>query len=258
MKKLLFVLLFIAILSPFCIIMPDDFSVSRLIQNAEEKFSSFDFSQIEKITKKPLKYLGQGMQSIAFVTEDDRYVLKFFLKKRLHQKLRIRAPYFLRKKKSKPKNRIDVLRRYDLAFQKIPEQTGLLAVHLSSTNTDLPHCYVIYNGTKHLIDLNAVSFVIQHRGDCLDKTFPLLTKREKKQAKKALEKLLIQMAKKGFINQGKSFNQENFALLVNRAIMIDIGNVSYSSNQIQNPDHEIKKVTTLLENWASAKIPNRS
>ncbi len=235
---------------------PDNFSSDCISQNVRENFSSFSFPEINQISRQKFKYLGNGMQSIAFVSEDKKYVFKFFLKHKIHKKPRIRISAFwanlFRQNSSTFSNKLYVLKSYDKAFQEMKQETGLLAVHLQETVTpNLPFLKVIdYQGKEHLIDLNLSSFVIQKYGVLVDRALQKMNPQEKKQALLKLQQLVKKIAEKGFVNNGKNFNAENFAFIKNQPVMIDVGNIKFSKNLKKYPEKEISRVIGLLYKWA--------
>jgi hypothetical protein len=258
-KNLFFIsfgILLLGILSYFSIFLPDQFSQEILTQCIHQNFlpSSYEtigHEKIPAITAQPLRYLGKGSQAIAFISADNQYVIKFFLNERFHTKLRIRHPF---KKAYPPRIRYDVLNRYAKAFQEIREETGLIAVHLSATTSHLPSCYLQDpQGYYHLIDLNRFSFVVQKRCDCLNTTFSKMSKKEKKKTLAALQTLMQTLAKKGFHNLRNSFKEENFAMLGDQALMIDVGNVIFIETQKKHPEEELQRIKEQLETWVKEK-----
>lgn len=233
--------LFPFLIIPFFLILPDRFTPSWIVTDVKGPFSSFNCPEIVQITAQPFRYLGHGLQSIAFVSADGQYVLKFFLKGKLRRGIRFGL------KKSPPPNRIryDLLQRYDEAFRSLREETGLVAVHLAASSDPLPSCTVYDPDSRpHRMDLSRASFVIQRRGIPLNQLSP----KEKKKALPLLQQLLRARAKKGFTDSKDRLNENNFALLEERAIMIDLGNVVFSEEQKRNPTHELERVKKLLDN----------
>jgi hypothetical protein len=110
---------------------------------------------------KNFRYLNQGAQIFAFESEDGKHVLKFFNRDQL------KIPKFLsRKNKIRRKEKIRIYpESYRLAFENLPEETGLLAVHQGVSEERYPTVEVIDKASrKFSIDLNAVPFVLQKKG----------------------------------------------------------------------------------------------
>jgi hypothetical protein len=208
---------------------------------------TFPLSKIEEITKTPLKYLGNGGQAIAFVSADDKYVFKFFLRKRIHKNIRIKPfsiyhRFFTNKPFNTFRIREEVVKRYATAFARAKEKTGLVAIHLLPENQDLPSCTIVdYNGKMHQVDLNETLFVVQKKGECIDYCLSKQSKQNRVEIANKLENLLEKLTEKGFINLGKSFNHANFALVDDRPIMIDLGHLVYLNNHL----FDLKKTVSL-------------
>lgn len=139
-------------------------------------------SEQEEFTKaidQPYYYLGKGCQSYVFVSQDEKYVIKFFK----YQRYRLQPwlAYFpplpaivkYREQKIATKwNKLDgFVRSWKLAFENLKEETGLVFVHLNKTN-DLKKEVVIYDkiGWKHIIKLDQMEFCVQRRASMLCKT----------------------------------------------------------------------------------------
>lgn len=235
---------------------PDLFSTDFLWQNKTGSFFPFNYPKIFQITKHRLTYLGQGMQSIAFVSKDGQYVLKFFLKQRLYRKARIKPALFWNKFRNLPPNhpnsKLYVLKSYDKAFQALTEETGLAAVHLTADTQNLPFCRLQdEKGSVHVVDLNKAAFVIQKKGQAFPESFSQIAPDQKQKLMDKLQKLLEDIAKKGFVTHAKNFNPRNFALIGEKPIMIDVGNIQYSEKNKNNPNKERLKVISFLKKWVN-------
>ncbi len=99
----------------------------------------------------------QGGQSYVFVSADENYVLKFF--KDMPRPWLALASY-QKKKLGKLKR---TLNGYQLAFNHLREDTGLLSLHLSPTASPLLTTLVDRLGIEHAIDLSSTYFVLQRK-----------------------------------------------------------------------------------------------
>jgi hypothetical protein len=216
----------------FCITKPDHFCPEMLQKTLWKKKTTFDFPEIYEIAKEPLTFIGNGLESIAFVSADNKYVVKFFLNKEFTKKT-----YFKPKKRikqllgkgHKAKKPIAVAERYREALQHLPEETALLAVHTHATTEKLPKCNLVdYRGKEYVIDLNDYIFVIQKRAEVIKKAvLNSMSPEEISAISTQLSLLFQEISQKGFINTSLIFNPLNFALLDGRAIMIDLGKLTY-------------------------------
>ncbi|MFA5250146.1 MAG: hypothetical protein WC371_01895 [Parachlamydiales bacterium] len=252
-------LLFLLI-KPRCLIRPDLFSSGVLMQNIKTDFTAFKCPELKKITLRPLSYLGLGLQSIAFESADQKYVLKFFLKERLHQKSRWRFSRLwdtspLPKIENSPKDRSYVLKRYEDVFLNLKEETALIAVHLNVQETAPKRCTLLdWQNKRHRIALNSLCFVIQEKGEALEQAFGRLSKTEQQKALLSLENLITTIAQKGFSSLAKSFKSKNFALIGTKAVMIDAGDLIFSEKQKAFPENETKRVISLFKTWQKKNL----
>jgi hypothetical protein len=109
------------------------------------------------ILKQKFYLKDQGGQSYVFISADEKYVLKFF-----KEMPRPWIPFknYQRKKLGKLKR---TLKGYQLGFERLQQETGLLYLHLSPTTTPLPTIVVDRLSIEHSIDLSSVYFVLQKR-----------------------------------------------------------------------------------------------
>jgi hypothetical protein len=240
--------------SSVCIHLPDTFTPTILVQDVVADFPALGCEHMKQVVSKPLTYLGKGSQAIVFASADGQYVLKFFLTQRFHTKLRIRMPF-----KQTPPSRIrwDVLERYAVAFEKVQEETGLVALHLSANTYDLPQAVLQDpQGNLHTIDLNHFSFLLQKRCTCLADSFHNMSSPQQEEVAQALEKLMTSLACKGFYNLRGSFKDKNFAMLNQKAFIIDVGNFVFREELLHNPETEITRGHVVLSTWLSKNRKN--
>jgi hypothetical protein len=206
----------------------EKFSQDLLIPCQKGEKASFDCPQIADITSKPLRYLGNGDEAIAFVSADDQYVMKLFLKYHIFKNKtptwrkciqRLSGFRFTRR------SPVQILKRYSQGFSALADITGVLAVHRYRSPEQLPNCTLIdKRGIKHTLDLNDFAFVIQKKGH-------LVSQKEWESDRKNLDAkfkdLFTTIANKGFVSLSATFNRDNFAILDDKAIMIDLGKLEY-------------------------------
>jgi hypothetical protein len=228
MKRLAY-LTFVLGLIFFCTVArKDTLSETLFIPVSTVKTLPFSEKIIEEITAKPLTYLGNGCEAMAFSSHDNRYVLKLFFRREYHTKPKFdpiaRFRQLTWKKMSERRNR-HIANRYERALQEIPELTGMLDFHRYVSINQLPICTLIdSHGKSVVVDLNKLTFAIQAKGFVTDKEF-LKAHREELDPK--FTNFFTQMTEKGFVNIRRSFNPANFALLDGNIIMIDIGELKY-------------------------------
>ncbi len=215
------------------------FSKKLLVPCGEEKLVALNFPELNALVSKPLRYLGHGAEAIAFATADNNYVIKFFLTQRIFTKPNLNPFQKVRKLISipyPPRKKEILLSRYEQGFHTLPELTAMLAVHRYTSPEILPECTLIdYHGVKHSLDLNKVAFVVQRKGTPLKKG-TLANNRNLFDPK--LHDLFTALTNKGFVNLSKGFTPKNFAILDDKAIMIDLGKLEYFPERAHTTEQE--------------------
>jgi hypothetical protein len=120
-------------------------------------------------------YLAHGAQSFVFASEDGRWTLKLFRHDRwMHPWRQFIRNEWLKKSKRLPYDqKIDRLFcSAKLAFEKAPDLTGLVYIHLHPTQEKLPSV-ILQDSLRrtYRLDLSNVSFAIQHRARPLPEVF---------------------------------------------------------------------------------------
>lgn len=207
----------------------DEISETLFIPVSTAKTIPFSLEILEEITKKPLRYLGNGMEAMAFSSDNNQFVLKFFFRREYHTKPKFdpiaRYRQLTWKKLSEKRNR-HITNRYEQALEEIPDLTGMVDFHRYISPNRLPTCTLIDSSGKHfVIDLNKLTFAIQKKAIVTNKEF---LKANRKELDAKFAHFFTQITEKGFVNIRRSFNPANFALLDNKIIMIDIGELKYN------------------------------
>jgi hypothetical protein len=207
----------------------DKISQTLFVPVCRTKVIPFVCEELEEITSKPLHYLGNGFEAMAFLSADEKYVLKFFFRREFQTKAKFdpveRIRQLLWTKTSERRNR-HIANRYEQALNEIPELTGMVDFHRYTSSQLLPICTVIDpEGKSHLLDLNKLTFAIQKKGLVTDSSF---LKANRQHLNPKFEHFFTQITEKGYINIRRSFNPANFALLDDRIIMIDLGELKYA------------------------------
>ncbi len=191
-KKLLLVFLFCiagASLNYFCESKTDGFQVLKII--AGHPFDSrweVDIPQKEKVQllktlDQPFYYLGSGRRCYAFVSEDQKYVLKFARTFQITGRLWSHLPFVQHLLPGLCKEEFDkkAIRRaqnftgYKIGFECLKEQTGTLFLHLNQTSS-LQKNVTLYDkiNVKHVLPADNLIFILQKRADSFSSHFKQL------------------------------------------------------------------------------------
>jgi hypothetical protein len=234
----------------------------RVLSNNEEQ-------EVAKALSQSYHYLGSGGQCFSFVSNDDKYVIKFIKQKAFEIPIWMNhfplpfLIYWLREKKLEKREakRNRVFNAFKCSFDLLPEETGLLYVHLNQTHhlkKTLPFCDAL--GKTHLLNLDELEFVIQKKADLAYNTLnSLMEKRDPEGAKLAIDQLLtlnVRLYQQGFWNRDPNF-RSNCGFIETGAIVIDVGRIIYSE-KIKKPKkykQEFLKTTSKFRFDISTQYP---
>lgn len=240
-----FAIFFFGFLFQIEILKPDPFSEAFIAHDVKEEYLNSDFMGFESIFSQPFQFLGRGQQSVAFLSSDKKYVLKFFLKKA--PRFRTKIVFLYCKNKKKREFRIQLsraLKSYEWAFRDLKGETALIGIHLKAGGISLPLCTVRdWTGRAHSVDLNRASFVLQHYCDVLDEKNIQMKQRD---VYPLLRTFFQERTAKGYTDFKRRFNPENFAFQNGKAVMIDPGNLEYVEALKACPEAEVDRIMKLV------------
>ncbi len=255
----------IYLVARFCHVQTDGFKLTKITSNfpqAEACESHTLPRELEQTLTQRFTYLGRGLQSFAFVSEDQTTVLKIF-NNRYQRKIfwlslipscQEKADYFTFK--------LGKLRdSYKLAFSEMQAETGLLYLHLSPTSHLNRTVFVEDKlGIAHPIHLDSTGFALQKKGTLAYTHLSELMRAEKQEEAKAalnsMVQLIVSRCKKG-IADNDPLIRTNLGFLKDRPFYIDIGPFSRESGECNPETHlpKIEKIVTSLSHWIEANHP---
>ncbi len=221
----------------------------------EWELSSLAPSEEMQIFSQPYTYLGKGEQSIAFESEDHRYVLKFpYHSHRLPPSWFHWIPILGERYENKLTRSIHKNLSHDaqsllLAFESWKDETGLIALHWNRTST-LCRSITLVDGEQkaHTVDLDTVAFTIQKKADLI---YPTLEKWMQsghddlaKEGLRRLVKFLYQSREKGIEDEDKHL-EDNMGFIGTCPMHIDFGHLIKSERHC-DPEVERKEIQHLL------------
>lgn len=230
MRKFLFLpLLCLLCYFPLTYFLADRFTPSHIASSRQFAESSIPVTQeVLAALSQKYHYLGSGSQTYAFVSEDARYVIKFFK----HQRYRIASwltalplpahlkEIYQRKALQKEEKLQNHLTSCRLAFQELQEETALLYLHLGKE--PLLNKRVVFEDKLHrsfTLALDNYDFQLQR------KVKPLPPTQEGFEAAVAL---LERVFEKGIAQTDCAF-QKNIGMSGSQAVFIDTGSFAKDS-----------------------------
>ncbi len=164
-----------------------------------------------------LTYLDRGAQCYAFLSEDQRYVVKFFRMKNLKNAKRLSEVF------SAAKDACEIL----------SEETGVVYAHLNRTKEIKREVLLIgRRGEKVRVSLDEVPFIVQVRAEPLGHYLERhIEKGDLEGARRAIilvEKLIRTREEKGFFDLDV-VKSSNYGFIGERPMQIDIGGIVRSA-----------------------------
>jgi hypothetical protein len=233
-------------------------------------FSQEDLDQANMALHQKFRYLGHGFQCYAFVSEDDKYVLKFFR----HQRLRLpdfvvaipSLPFFAEWRKTKilalSRRKEYLLRSCKTSWNLARDETQLLMVHLNTTKSQFPEVTIIDPlGEKHSLFLDDYQFMLQRKALHVKPTIAELVHKGDIDGAKArirqIFDLFVLCARKGIQDtDGALIRKNNLGFFGDSAIYIDGGKLQPRKSKITKKafEKDLKRLY-LLRKWIEAEHP---
>lgn len=216
---------------------------------------------LQKVFSQPFQYLDRGKQSYVFISQDQRYVLKFFDNRCLRSGM---LPFFFSiKEKQCAKKLSRLFRGYQTAITMDMNQTGLLFVQLVPDKSYKLDVNVTDRfNIHHEINLAEVPFVLQEKAVQLRELITsLLNEGNVTEAESRLHQIIdmyVDGYKKGILDLDHNF-MYNTGFVDDRPIRIDLGRLKISE-KIKDPNvyqQDLNKVfIKRLDQWLKRHFPN--
>jgi len=273
MKRFLFLTLFVAGFlgtERLCHKATDGFALNKitysLVDELVEEAVLFSVEQKlakDILTEEKFHYLASGAQCYAFVSENKKYVVKFFKFQHMRippwlKYIPLPAPlnaYRNAKLEKKRQSIQELFNSFKLADRYLKEETGILFLHLCQSSY-FDGKMTIYDkiGGCHKLDLDSTYFVLQTRADLAYRKINEWMKKGKiskaRDGIRSLVAVAMQRCEKGIYDKDPDF-KTNFGFVNDRATQIDIGRFSKKTMAcdpaICGP--EIIRITKELRSW---------
>jgi hypothetical protein len=222
--------------------------------------------QLQIILDQKFYYLGKGCQFYVFESEDGEYVVKFLKHKhlRLYSGLNnLPMPQKLRElSKAKIAHRMERVERLftscHLAYEKMPEETGLIFIHLNRIPATEKNVTVVDKiGCNHTIALDEYEFFVQKKGISLKDVFSRIDEKDIPNKVQELANLVLARCEKGIRDRDQAFVQ-NIAFTDRGAIFTDFGQFYEDPTilQVEEQSKDLKRRIDSLRLWTDDHFPN--
>lgn len=247
------------------------FRISKITGNLceERKWTASDLPSTELLGQR-YHYLGRGLQSFVFGSEDGKYVIKVFnnrYQRNMHTYSFLshlpwigawgqeRYDYFHAKL-------LRTFSSYQIAEEEMHSEAALVFCHLNRTS-DLPRELTIIDPLHicHTIDPNEHGFIIQKRASMVYPTLLTYIKAgnidEAKKAISSLVHLFIAKYEKG-IADNDPLIRTNYGFIDGKPVQIDVGPFSKDPQIADRAFYgpEVLKATNSLKHWLEEHSPS--
>lgn len=223
---------------------------------------------VDTILSQQFKFLGKGSQGYAFTSDDRHYVLKFFKFKHLTPPFALSflpdIPPFADYKEKKKAQKLRKLNRlfegYRLAYEKVPEQSGLVFLQLNPSHVTRYVTVFDKSGFKHTIDLGKVPFLIQKKAKDLRTVLrEALAQGNVTLAKERLSQIIdlyVSQYQQGLYDQDFGV-MHNTGFIEEQPIRLDLGQLAQDDNMKQSAVYQknLTQVVNKMIKWIRKNAP---
>lgn len=219
---------------------------------------------LSDIFSQPFIYLTSGSQSYVFISQDQKYVIKFLKKKHMNPKkwlkyidLPVLSNYRYKKVDKREEN---LKRTFDViktAFDEFKEDVGLVYIHLNPSHDLKIHLPLLYKDKELRANLDELPFLVQEKAELL---YPRLTCMMENNntagtvnAIRSLFNLIQNRGERGFVDLDGCFSN-NYGFIGDRAVQIDIGCLVPTCNQ-SSAIQEIRQIGESLKKQIASQYP---
>lgn len=226
---------------------------------------------IKEILSQTFYYYGSGNQCYSFVSQDDKYVIKFFkMHKILPKNWLMDFPFSLFEKYrlDNVEKKRDVFEMFfnsfKHAYENLREECGLIYVHLNKTRDIKTKIALIgYDGKKIWIDLDSKEFVVQLKAEKFTEYLLQLKENANEEkirfAVKSFFEVIAKRCQMGYGDQSMGI-RNNFGFVNGRAVLMDCSHlfVDISLKLPQYFQNEVLRIAENLSHWAEQFYPDLS
>lgn len=216
-------------------------------------------SSLPEVLRQRFHYLDKGSQSYVFVSEDQKWVLKFYKFPSHMRKISwLKHPFSylwgqrrLKIKDHNEKRFALSFCSYKLALSELSQETGVSYIHLNPTS-DLKQFVVLVDklGMHYNVPLDTTAFVVQRKAK------PILSVAGSKEVVDGFIDLIVARCKKG-ISDLDAMLHDNYGWLDDHAVHIDIGRF-VRDERVKSPaayKQEVIRITQHLSDTLAKNDP---
>jgi hypothetical protein len=255
----------------------DGFTIDNITSNYsyDERWNTRPITPQEKedvdgILDQSFHYMGKGCQSYVFVSQDGKYILKFFKYQRFRTKPWVKWFSFipavnhhrLERRSQKIRKLEALFASWKIAFDELKEESGLVYVHLNKT-PDFGKKITIHDkrGNPLNLDIDNFEWLIQKKATMItDSIDTLVSHRESMKAKELLDNLvtlLMSEYQRGLSDNDPALMQ-NTGVFENSPIHVDVGQFVFAEKYKDPKVHRQLLYNKMYKfrHWLKVKYPD--
>lgn len=244
---------------------PCDFAHTiKKTDNWDVQFGLKDRELALAVVQQPFRYLGEGKQMTAYLSEDERFVIKLFNPRLpLNHKhfssvkriLRFCSLHWLSNAYFHRQERLERLfKRYQIAATALRDETGTVWVHLQpSTALGKTVRILDRDGTPYDVSLDTIPFVIQYKADLAgERLRQLLDRGDSEKVRDAalqISAFFTQRAHKGYTDRIQTLHN-NYGFVGEQFVQIDPGRLLFDQGVAENSEKEVERILSYIrQDW---------
>jgi hypothetical protein len=234
-----------------------DFSYQKILIPLSYEDPELESRDVQQVLQQPFYFLGKGRQSFVFESEDGKTVLKFFNQK--YFQIPWYAFAFPKERIKRRQREFFYLNSYKIAEKFLSKETAILYLHFGKTK-GLPIVKVTDRASRSFdINLNAVPFVLQRKGEPLYAALKAIQRSEGNVGLLPVLDAFLELIKKRIamgIGDADQDVEHNFGFLDGKPFHIDPGRLylcDFSEKDL--PTHQWWRATHSLRKWLQRQYP---
>lgn len=219
--------------------------------------------KIDDILSQKFTFFARGSQAYAFVSEDQKYILKLFKQHKWHPKnllgyIPLPLNPFYKDYLQRQKKQWAVLDSCKTALIHVHKDTGVIFAHLNPAPLTVPVMTIVdKRGKAWTLDLSKSCFLLQKKADLFYPHIQALMKKGDIEGAKYALTSTFQLLNR-FMDIGVFDNnailRKNFGFIDNEAMQFDIGKFKFDASR--TPDkREIRIITERFHVWVEKNYP---
>lgn len=256
MRKFLLVVL-AAVLGYVCIPEKKNFlnQVTSTLKARPEWETDLSSTLVDQILNQKFSYLARGAQSYAFISEDQKYVLKFI--KMNHVTPRRISEKFNRDKREKKATKLQqMFGALHYAYHHFKDETGLVFLHLNRTpGWNKKVSLVDKDGKNIALSLKNSCFILQEKAELIyTRLGRLIENNQVEDAKETIRSFLTLIQKRGdrgLFDHDHGISS-NFGFINDRPIQLDVADLYQAA---LDPKAEVERVGLRMKNTIADRFP---